>query len=173
VSGLVSHDLCPATEMEASFDLEFLGGEAKLQLVTSREAWREQEGATDPVLRARLLAVRDRFVVVGVDHVVLGFHGQADQHGGYIASPLVNDIVDMPLHDAIVRAGGFNLRKRNQTRDMRHLMYALHNGCHWFVTTDDHFVIPREALEAVCRGLRIVRPSELMKTLFFYGIVGA
>ncbi len=39
------------------------------------------------------------------------------------------------------------------------------NGCDRLVTTDPHFLHRRSALEASCRGLRIVKPSELAAEL--------
>jgi hypothetical protein len=44
-------------------------------------------------------------------------------------------------------------------------MYAVHNRCDRFVTTDPHFLDRRATLEGSCRGLRIVRPSELSNEL--------
>jgi hypothetical protein len=45
------------------------------------------------------------------------------------------------------------------------LMYAVHNRCDRFVTTDPHFLDRRPELEKSCHGLRIVKPTELVSEL--------
>lgn len=49
--------------------------------------------------------------------------------------------------------------------DARHLMYAACNGCKRFVTLDHHFLSRRNALEAHCQGISIVKPSELISEM--------
>jgi hypothetical protein len=50
--------------------------------------------------------------------------------------------------------------------DARHLMYAACNGCDRFVTLDlEHFIGRRSQLEALCPGLKIVKPSEFVALL--------
>ena len=81
-----------------------------------------------------------------------------DYLGGFITNPLVTDIVDDALFAALNAQG---------LRDAaaRHLMYAVCNACDRFVTLDPDFLDRRDALEAQCRGLRIVKPSELVTEL--------
>ena len=45
-------------------------------------------------------------------------------------------------------------------------MYAVHNGCDRFVTTDPDFLDRRLELEALGKGILTRRPSELAAELF-------
>jgi hypothetical protein len=49
--------------------------------------------------------------------------------------------------------------------DVRHLMYAVHNKCNRFVTTDPGFLSRRSELAALCQGTKIEQPSELAAEL--------
>ena len=67
---------------------------------------------------------------------------------------MMTDFVDEDLFHA--------LHPTLKRADAQHLMLAVHNGCEWLVTLDDRDFLPkRGAVEKFCRGLRIVRPSEL------------
>ena len=157
VCGRVRSDL-HAAEMEAVRAIEAAEKDGRLELVTSRESWREQDRTKDDAVRSELQLDRPNVPVVAGDHCLLGFHHQQDLLGGFIAYPLVSDIVDEALFNAFKAAG---LREA----DARHLMYAVTNGCHMFVTTDLHFLDRKHQLELLCRGLLIVRPSDLVAEL--------
>jgi predicted nucleic acid-binding protein len=47
------------------------------------------------------------------------------------------------------------------TAGARHLMYAVHNKCDYFVTVDNDFLRRRSQLTPLCGNTKIVRPSEL------------
>lgn len=89
------------------------------------------------------------------DHRVLGSNSVDLGYRGFIASPLVTDIVDEGMF-ARLQAEGL------KNGDARHLMYALCNGCARFVTTDPDFLGRRSAIEAAYPKIRIVKPSELL-----------
>jgi hypothetical protein len=67
----------------------------------------------------------------------------------------VTEVVDDPLLAAFTTAG------LKDAADARHLMYAVHNKCNRFVTTDPHFLTRRAKLTPLTRGLLIKKPSEL------------
>jgi hypothetical protein len=50
--------------------------------------------------------------------------------------------------------------------DARHLMYAVHNKCDRFVTLDTYDLLPKRSdVAPLCRGTKIVKPSELVAEL--------
>ena len=67
----------------------------------------------------------------------------------FVDNELFNDLKSQGLDDS----------------DARHLMYAACNECDRFVTLDPDFLNRRVSLEARCKGIRIVRPSELVAEL--------
>jgi hypothetical protein len=123
-----------------------------LRLVTSRESWREQDRATNPTVRTILEQARPEFPLVE-DEKLLGFNIQDDPLT-FIASPMVTEYVNADLY-ANLKAAGLD------DADARHLMYAVHNRCDRFVTTDPHFLSRRAGLAALCESTKIVTPSEL------------
>ena len=130
----------------------------KLEIVTSRESWREQERTRCTQTREELRSSRDRTPVVSQDHRVLGSNSVDLGYRGFIASPLVTDIVDEAMFARLQSEG-------LKSGDARHLMYALCNDCSRFVTTDSDFLGRCSALEAAYPGIRIVKPSELLKEM--------
>ena len=74
-------------------------------LLTSREAWREQEAVSDPTIRERLKQERGRIAVVADDHRVRAVSHQQDHLGGFIANVEVSDVVDQKLFDGLIAAG--------------------------------------------------------------------
>src|SRR5215468_5196539 len=98
--------------------LEALDAEGKIQLVTSKESWREQERTPDPAVRAVFAARREEVPLVPNDHRLLGFNSVDDGWRGFISYPLISDIVD----DALFAALQAN---RLKAGDARHLMYAV------------------------------------------------
>ena len=157
-SGKVIADLKPKMEMRAVRTLEKLQSVGKLRLVTSREAWREQERTRDATKRAQFRRARGAVAAIQDDHQVVGFAVAQDELGGYIASPLVTDITDEALF-ADLKALGL------KDADARHLMYAARNGCDRFITLDPDFLTRRSLLEARCGTIRIAKPSELVAEL--------
>jgi predicted nucleic acid-binding protein len=101
------------------------------------------------------------------DHRVRSIDHLQDPLGGFIANVEVSDVVDRPLYDALLAAGLKNKhnKKRQRESDALHLMYAVHDKCAWFVTLDPHFLDIRPTLAPLCRGLKIVKPSELDQDL--------
>ena len=158
VSGKVLNDLAPSDEMVAVNEIEKLASQGRLELFTSRESWREQDRTHNPERRAKLEKARPDIVVVQKDHEVVGFSHIQDRYGGFVAGPLVTDVIDNSLFGNFKALGLDNA-------DARHLMYAACNGCKRFVTLDHHFLSRRNALEAYCQGISIVKPSELISEM--------
>ena len=152
-SAVVRRDLAELPEMEALNRLQDI---APLEIVTSRESWREQERTKNPDVRAELRDARSGIPVVADDHKLLGFNTINYGYHGFITSPLVTDIVDEPTFAKLKDLG-------LEDADARHLMYALHNGCVRFVTTDPHFLTRRDGIEATYPAIRVVKPSELLQ----------
>jgi len=128
---------------------------SKLEIVTSRESWREQERTRNPEAREQLRASRGETPVVSHDHRLLGFNSVDLGYLGFISSPLITDIVDDDMFRWLQTAG-------LKTADARHLMYALCNDCVRFVTTDSDFLERRSDIEAAYPQIRIVMPTELL-----------
>ena len=154
VSGKVRADLEP-NEMTAVEELYRLAERHCLEKVTSRETWREQDRTPDLDIRSALQDSRGDVAVVQDDHRLLGYSYLQDQYGGFIANPLVTDIVDEPLLEMLINAGLKNA-------DPWHLMYATDR----FVTLDRGFLDRRVLLEGYCPGIRIVKPTELVAQVF-------
>jgi hypothetical protein len=157
VSGRVVADLEPR-EQEAIQDLERAAAAKLLEIVTSRESWREQDRTNDTMKRDMFEAARSEVPKVAVDHSVLGFAALDGPYGTIATNPLVTDIVDEALYTDLRRIGLHD-------SDAKHLMYAVANACDYFVTLDNHFFKRRAALEARCHPLRIRKPSELAAEL--------
>ena len=151
-SGLARGDLSPRAELLAARAiLEY----EKVQVVTSRHSWREQERTKDPASRKTLLEAQGDVPTVEEDHEVRGFTASQDRVGGIITIPIVSDIVDQGLYDDLLTTGV-------EKDDAHHLMYAAHNKCERFVTLDTRDLLPKRAvLEPACRGMKIVTPTEL------------
>jgi hypothetical protein len=160
-SGRVRSDLDPPSEMAAVKALLKAEAERKIEIVTSRETWREQDRAKEPAVRAQLAQARGEIPVVSNDHKLIGIHNQMDHLGTVSSAPIISDIVDDTLFKSLTAAG-------LEEADGRHLMYAACNGCDRFVTLDlPHFIENgrRSQLEGLCQGLKIVTPSELAAEL--------
>lgn len=154
-SGRVRSDLEPEHEMAAVHTIFQLASQDLLDVYTSRESWREQDRTRDPAKRATLEQARPGVPVVERDHEVFGFSCTPDQYGGFISNPQVTDIIDDALFNDL-RSQGL------KDGDARHLMYAACNGCERFVTLDQDFLTRCTGLEARCKTIRIVKPSELV-----------
>jgi len=127
----------------------------KLEIVTSRESWQEQECTRNADAREELRASRDKTPVLSYDHKVLELNSVDLGYRGFISSPLVTDIVDDAMF-CWLQAAGLG------SADARHLMYALCNNCIRFVTTDPDFLGRSTAIEAAYPKACIVKPSELL-----------
>jgi len=127
----------------------------RLEVVTSRESWREQERTQNVEVREELRTSREKTAVVSQDHRLLGFNSVDLGYRGFISSPLVTDIVDEAMFLSLQAVGLKNA-------DARHLMYALFNGCARFVTTDPDFLERRSLIEIAHPQIRIVLPTELL-----------
>jgi predicted nucleic acid-binding protein len=151
VCGRVRSDL-ELGEMTAVHEIEAAYKAGKLEIVTSREA--EQDRTRDKNVRLELERDRPNVPVVSDDHRLLGIQYQGDHLGGFVNCPILTDVVDDDLLTAFKTAG-------LKDADARHLMYAVHNGCNRFVTTDPDFLNRRSQLAPLSRGLLIQKPSEL------------
>src|SRR6516164_4506422 len=80
-SGRVRSDLDPPSEMAAVKALLKAEAERKIEIVTSRETWREQDRAKEPAVRAQLAQARGEIPVVSNDHKLIGIHNQMDHLG--------------------------------------------------------------------------------------------
>jgi hypothetical protein len=157
-SGLVTGDLAPPEEMAAVLKIERAHHAGVVRRVTSKESWREQGRTHDPVKRGQLKDRQNEVSTVSNDHRLLGFHHQMGRLGTISVSPMLSDIVDDPLFNAL-KAEGL------EDADARHLMYAVKNECERFLTLDPDFIDRRAALEARVSAIRIVTPRELAEEL--------
>lgn len=158
-SGLALRDLDPPAEMSATLALVSARDRGELNLVTSVESWREQDRTKNPEQRATLRESREGVPRVKQDHTVLGFAHCADHLGGFVANPLVTDMVDESLFQRLKTVGLADA-------DARHVMYAVHSNCDRFVTLDARDLLPRRSqVETVCAGLKVVTPVQLATEL--------
>ena len=106
-----------------------------------------------------LVAHADDISMVQGDHRLLGFSHIDYGQRGFIANPIVTDIVNEELFAHLSVLG-------LEDGDAKHVMYAVANDCQLFVTLDTRDILPhRKAIEAVCRGMRILKPTELVAEL--------
>ncbi len=157
-SSLVRDDLASFEERSALKRVQGHPNFERLEVVTSRQSWREQDRTRSVRTREQLRSSREKTAVVSRDHMVLGSNSIDLGYWGFISSPLVTDIVDDAMFARLQSEG-------LKDGDARHLMYALCNGCDRFVTTDPDFLDRCSELEATYPGIRIVRPSELLKEM--------
>jgi hypothetical protein len=164
-SGRIRTDLQPP-EMTAVQSLLKARDDGQIEIVTSRESWREQDRTKDPSTREQLINARGETPVVQNDHKLLGIHNQMNHLGTVANCPILTEIVDEALFKSLTATG-------LEVPDARHLMYAACNECDRFVTTDPHFTSRRTQLEALCPGLKIVTPSELATELSIPSAISA
>lgn len=160
VSGKVRGDLSPPAEMTAVLALAKAEEEGQIELYTSRWTWAEQDRTHDPVVRVKLMESRGEIEVVADDHRLIGFWNVEDPRLGTVSvNPMLTEIVDEPLFSGLKAVG-------ISDADARHLMYAVHNKCERFVTLDTRDLLPKRSdVEPLCRGMKIVTPSELVAEL--------
>jgi hypothetical protein len=147
-------DLGDPAEMAALRSLEKPIDDGRLEIVTSHESWREQERTKEPTIRALLKKARPDVPLVKENDKDLGMLRYDDGLGGYSSYGIRTEYVDAGLYETFKKAG-------LKDADARHLMYAVHNKCDRFVTTDPHFFDRLPQLSPLCRNTKIVRPSEL------------
>jgi hypothetical protein len=167
VSGTVRGDLATAegpAEGAAIRVLKKAVDEGRLRLVTSRESHREQERTRDATVRGLLAQARPDFPLVPENEKLLGINTYFDGVGGFMASPMLTEYVDADLYEKLKREG-------LKDADARHLMYAVHNKCDRFVTTDPGFLSRCHQLAALCGDTRIVKPSDLAAELYRYTVL--
>jgi hypothetical protein len=159
VSGKVRANL-PPKEMTALHALAKTEETGQIEVYTSRWTWAEQDRTRDPLIRVKLKEARGDIEVVADDHRLLGFWNQEDRRLGTVSvNPILTEIVDEPLFADLKKA-------RISDPDARHLMYAVHNMCERFVTLDTRDLLPKRSdVEPLCRGMKIVKPSELAAEL--------
>jgi hypothetical protein len=159
-SGKIRGDLQPPEEMAAVHFLAKADEKGQIEIYTSRWSWAEQERTRDDLVRVKLRESRGEIEVVPDDHRLLGFWNQEDPRFGTVSvSPMLTEIVDERLFSDLKSAGISN-------GDARHLMYAIHNKCDRFVTLDTDDLLPKRSdVAPLCRGTRMVTPSELAAEL--------
>jgi hypothetical protein len=163
-SGRILRDLKPDPEMEALDALERLHAAGTLKRVSSKWSRIEQARTQDPNRRAAFEAQDHEMSCVQQDHRVLGFSHQDLGRLGFIASPMVTDIVDEVLFEKL-RAAGL------EETDAFHVMCAIMGNCGVFVTVDTKDILPkRAAVEAACPQILIRRPTELLAELRASGL---
>jgi predicted nucleic acid-binding protein len=160
VSGKVRGDLQPPQEMAAVHALVKADEKGQIEIYTSRWSWAEQDRTRNDFVRVTLKESRGEIEVVADDHRVLGFWNQDDPRFGTVTTnSMVTEIVDESLFAELKKAG-------ISDGDARHLMYAIHNKCDRFVTLDTRDLLPKRSdVAPLCRGTKIVRPSELAAEL--------
>jgi len=141
--------------MEALRLLQARARLGKPEIVTSRESWREQGRTGIPETREELRNVWSGVDVVSQDHRLLGFDTIDYGYRGFIASPLVTDIIEEVVFATLCNLGLTDA-------DARHLMYAVSNDRVRFVTTDPDFIGRRDVIQTACPTIRVVKPSELL-----------
>jgi hypothetical protein len=101
---------------------------------------------------------------VAQDHRLLGFSHQDLGQLGFIASPIVTDVVDEAVFEKL-RAIGLT------EKDAFHVMCAIAGDCEVFVTVDTRDILPRRVvLEGLCPQIKIRRPTELLLDLRASGV---
>ena len=147
-SGWVLKDLKPQEEMEAVDRLYALHDTGIIKRVTSKISGIEQARTTDLQKRAALAASADLVSVVQNDHRLLGFANLDYGSRGFISYPLIDDIVEPTLFEQLTKNAGL------KDADAKHVMYAVANDCHYFVTLDTRDLLPRRsAIESICQQL--------------------
>jgi hypothetical protein len=159
VSGNILGDLGDPSEQAAIRPMLKAQDEGRVEIFTSRLTHDQQGRARDEFVRLRLQQSKGVIAVVSDDHRLLGFHNQMDHLGTVCVTPIITDIVDQGLFDKLKATG------LSEKDDAKHLMYAIHNNCDRFVTTDHDFFDRLKQLTPLCRGTKIVRPSELVAEL--------
>ena len=150
-------------ESDALMLLQALCTEGRFTKVTSRLSWREQQRAPVEQTRVALKQNRRDSPIVKEDWVRGSYATLEEENGSFASWYTGTHVVDEDLYRSLLN---FGLKEE----DACHLMYAVHNLCETFLTLDKHFLgtssnSMRGELEKLCRGLRILKPSELLAEL--------
>ena len=150
-------------ESDALMKLQELRNNDHFTKVTSRLSWREQQRV--PVEKTRLALRQNRpDTLIVEEDWISGSNGYLEgENGDFAAWYTGTQMVDERLYR------GFRLVGLEDD-DACHLMFAVHDRCDRFLTLDADFLgnpsnFRRRDLEQYCRGLRIVKPSELLTEL--------
>jgi len=163
-SGRILRDLKPDPEMDALDALEGLHTAGTLKRVSSKWFRIEQARTKDAAKRAVFEAHDDEMSCVQQDHRLLGFSHQDLDEWGFIASPIITDVVDEAVFEKL-RAAGL------ADTDAFHVMCAIAGNCDVFVTVDTKDILPnRLAVESSCPQILIRRPTELLAELRASGV---
>jgi len=157
VLGKLEHWDPERKEMTALKEIEQLHAAGLIKRVTSRLSQHEQAKTQDPDEKAALEAGQGELSAVPFDAALLGNNFVQDQYGGFVSSPMLDDIIDRSLFNDL-RALDFT------NEDARHFMYASapENDCQYFLTTDTMFFTHRARLAALRPLTRVMRPTEFM-----------
>lgn len=149
----------PQDEQEALEEIELLHGADLLKRVTSRMTDHEQDRTRDQRRRELLKASAGADVVSRVQNVdaLVGMNIQDDGYLGFYASPIISEIVDRSLYEAL-------LERAIKDADAKHLMYARKNDCDIFLTLDKKDILPRRTdVERVCANMKVMTPREFVE----------
>jgi hypothetical protein len=160
VCDVTKNDLA-ASESEALTHLLRLHSEGKVRVVTSEVTRKETavwKGANRPPAE-RVFYLLDKVEFIE-DQILLGFHNHWDQTGG-CSYPLIEE-----------DSCSTELRQIGLDRaDAHHVMLAIRNGCHYFVTCDAKSILKyRPAVEAMYPTIKLRKPSEVVVDLAAAGI---
>ena len=150
-------------ENEAAESLVSLHCNGKIRVCCSRQSHREMERAGKDSVKSLVDGIGS-LELVDNDHEVLGFHVQSDYLGGFVACPLVNDVVDGPVYGSLRRLG-------MKHDDAMHFMYAVHKKCRVFVTVDKHFLGRAKSLKEIEPEIEVMKPSEMVARLKQQGLL--
>jgi hypothetical protein len=158
--GWILKDLKAQEEMEAVDRLYVLHDAGIVKLVTSKMSRIEQARTADAQKLAALAASADLVSVVQNDGRLLGFANLDYGTRGFISYPLMDDIVDPTLFEQLTKTAGL------KDADAKHVMYAVANDSHHFVTLDTRDLLPkRSAIELICPQLKVMTPTEAVAAL--------
>src|SRR5262244_2778126 len=126
-------------------------------LVSGRTA-NELEKAPDIAPKEGLRAAYDAATHLGDDHTVKGFSSVDLGAAGFVTTPLVEDV---PHERIFVELREMGL----DVMDARHLTFAIHKGCDYFLTMDKKVLKRRAEIVARYRTIDVMKPSELWTRL--------
>jgi hypothetical protein len=155
ICGIVKQDLEPK-ENEAVVGLLRLRDQGAIRLVSS-EVTKQELARWKGEKRQDAEAEYENLEKVEyiLDHRLIGFNNQWSRQGGW-SSPMIEDD---PLAAALWKLG---LRRT----DSHHLMLAIREKCHYFVTCDRKTILSRRrAIEAAFSDIRLLSPAELLAEL--------
>ena len=157
-SAIKLQDLHDPKEEAALEELKRIERTGVIEFRISREVRHEVDRTREPDKKARLKEHASELGNVKEDHRLEGFNIQDYGRYGFISSPLISDVVDESMFEALTTDG----LKRG---DAIHFVNAVTNKCDVFLTTDPDFMDRRPQLEAQYPPIRIMKPTELLAEL--------